>query len=135
MYLFSLSLCQDEDEFPDLANGRGVQRNTKPESNSTQTHTQPQLPKNLVREGSEGTPPPPSPPSYQLICSQTSFFFTPLTEQLFVSMCITAGKPTRKLPYQHRADTHSYYHLCSKEGQEPEEESPGCSSGHCTGVF
>lgn len=44
--------CQDEDEFPDLANGEGVvQHSTKPESNPTQTHMQPKLPKNLVREG------------------------------------------------------------------------------------
>lgn len=45
-------LCQDEDEFPDLTNERGVQRSTRPESNSMQTHIQPKLPKNLVGKGS-----------------------------------------------------------------------------------
>lgn len=64
-----------------------------------------------------------------------NYFFYPLTKQLFVSMCITAGKLTRKLPYQHRADTHSYYHFCSQTSQEPEEESLGCCFGHSTGVF
>lgn len=43
-----LSLDQDEDEFPDLANGRNVQRNPKAESHSAQTHIQPKMPKNLV---------------------------------------------------------------------------------------
>lgn len=62
-------------------------------------------------------------------------YFYLSTKQLFVSMCITAGKLTRELPYQHRADTHSYYHLCSQASQEPEEESLGCSFGHSTGVF
>lgn len=42
--------CQDEDEFPDLATGGSVQRSNKPESAPPQTHTQPKLPKNLVRE-------------------------------------------------------------------------------------
>lgn len=41
---------QDEDEFPDLATGGAAQRGTKPESAPAQTHTQPKLPKNLVRE-------------------------------------------------------------------------------------
>lgn len=45
-------LCsrQDEDEFPDLASGGAAQRCTKAESTSAQTHAQPKLPKNLVRE-------------------------------------------------------------------------------------
>lgn len=45
-----LHVCQDEDEFPDLATGGAVQRSTKAESTAAQTHTQPKLPKNLVRE-------------------------------------------------------------------------------------
>lgn len=49
MYCFSL-ICQDEDELPDLANGGGVQRISKPEPSPAQTHIQPKLPKNLVRE-------------------------------------------------------------------------------------
>lgn len=44
-----LPVCQDEDEFPDLATGGGVQRSNKPESTPSQTLTQPKLPKNLVR--------------------------------------------------------------------------------------
>lgn len=50
--VYVLLLSQDDDEFPDLANGRNVQRNPKPEANSMQTHIQPKLPKNLVRKGS-----------------------------------------------------------------------------------
>ncbi|CAF99852.1 unnamed protein product, partial [Tetraodon nigroviridis] len=47
---------EDEDEFPDLANGRNVQRNPKPESNSMQTHIQPKLPKNLLENLPENSP-------------------------------------------------------------------------------
>lgn len=43
-------ICQDEDEFPDLASGGTVQRSSKPESTPVQTQTQAKLPKNLVRE-------------------------------------------------------------------------------------
>ncbi|XP_011608301.2 selenocysteine insertion sequence-binding protein 2-like [Takifugu rubripes] len=47
---------EDEDEFPDLTNERGVQRNTRPESNSMQTHIQPKLPKNLLENLPENSP-------------------------------------------------------------------------------
>lgn len=47
-----LRILQDEDEFPDLAAGGSVLRNNKPEPAPAQTHTQPKLPKNLVRERS-----------------------------------------------------------------------------------
>lgn len=126
-----------------------------------QTHVQPKLPKNLVWKGSvwESTPTIivylhhcrlhfhhcrlQFSLKFHLLCLESIYFarlhwlnyFYPSTKQLFVSMCITAGKPTRKLPNQHRADTHSYYHLCSQASQEPEEESLGCSFGHSTGVF
>lgn len=45
-----LYFCQDEDEFPDLATGGGVQRSKQLESTPAQTQTQPKLPKNLVRK-------------------------------------------------------------------------------------
>ncbi|XP_071345196.1 selenocysteine insertion sequence-binding protein 2-like isoform X1 [Trachinotus anak] len=45
---------EDEDEFPDLATGGAVQRNTKPDP--AQTHTQPKLPKNLLDNLPENSP-------------------------------------------------------------------------------
>lgn len=50
MLKFLLHVCQDEEEFPDLATGGAAQRSTKSESTPAQAHTQPKLPKNLVRE-------------------------------------------------------------------------------------
>uniref|UniRef100_UPI003AACD4F1 selenocysteine insertion sequence-binding protein 2-like n=1 Tax=Centroberyx gerrardi TaxID=166262 RepID=UPI003AACD4F1 len=47
---------EDEDEFPDLATGGAVQRNTKPESSPVQTQTQPKLPKNLLDNLPENSP-------------------------------------------------------------------------------
>lgn len=43
-----LCLCQDEDEFPELATGGAAQRNTKPEPTPAHTQTQPKMPKHLV---------------------------------------------------------------------------------------
>lgn len=43
-----LHLCQDEDEFPNIASGEAVKRTIKSESATAQTHTQPKMPKNLV---------------------------------------------------------------------------------------
>lgn len=43
-----LHLCQDEDEFPNIASGEAVKRTIKAESATAQTHTQPKMPKNLV---------------------------------------------------------------------------------------
>lgn len=48
---------------------------------------------------------------------------------------LPAGEPSRKLPHQHRPDAHPHHHLCSQEGQEPEEEGSGCRSGHGAGVL
>ncbi|XP_039650785.1 selenocysteine insertion sequence-binding protein 2-like isoform X2 [Perca fluviatilis] len=47
---------EDEDEFPDLTTGGAVQRSTKPESTSAQTHAQPKLPKNLLDNLPENSP-------------------------------------------------------------------------------
>ncbi|KAF3686647.1 Selenocysteine insertion sequence-binding protein 2-like [Channa argus] len=47
---------EDEDEFPDLPTGGGVQRSNKSESSSAQTHTQPKLPKNLLDNLPENSP-------------------------------------------------------------------------------
>ncbi|MEQ2209873.1 hypothetical protein XENOCAPTIV_005096, partial [Xenoophorus captivus] len=46
----------DEDEFPDLAAGGPVQRSSKPEPASAQTHAQPKLPKNLLDDLPENSP-------------------------------------------------------------------------------
>lgn len=48
-FFLIIFLYQDEDEFPGLTTGGAVQRSNKPESTAVQTHTQPKLPKNLVR--------------------------------------------------------------------------------------
>ncbi|XP_028986381.1 selenocysteine insertion sequence-binding protein 2-like isoform X2 [Betta splendens] len=50
-----LLFFEDEDDFPDLAGG-SAHRTNKPESNSTQTHTQPKLPKNLLENLPENSP-------------------------------------------------------------------------------
>ncbi|KAM4602534.1 selenocysteine insertion sequence-binding protein 2-like isoform 2-T2 [Polymixia lowei] len=47
---------EDQDEFPELATGGAVQRSTKPESNPSQTQTQPKLPKNLLDNLPENSP-------------------------------------------------------------------------------
>ncbi|KAM3876749.1 selenocysteine insertion sequence-binding protein 2-like [Diretmus argenteus] len=47
---------EDEDEFPELATGGGVQRSTKPESTPVHTQTQPKLPKNLLDNLPENSP-------------------------------------------------------------------------------
>ncbi|XP_047219497.1 selenocysteine insertion sequence-binding protein 2-like isoform X1 [Girardinichthys multiradiatus] len=47
---------EDEDEFPDLAAGGPVQRSSKPEPASAQTHSQPKLPKNLLDDLPENSP-------------------------------------------------------------------------------
>lgn len=47
----------------------------------------------------------------------------------------TARKPSRQLADEHCADTNPDYHICSQEGQEPEEEGFGCCYGHCSGIL
>ncbi|XP_034727006.1 selenocysteine insertion sequence-binding protein 2-like isoform X2 [Etheostoma cragini] len=47
---------EDEDEFPDLTTGGAVQRSTKPESASAQTHAHAKLPKNLLDNLPENSP-------------------------------------------------------------------------------